>query len=159
MQHPEVALSAQALITHILVALDGSAFAERVLPHAAALAHKFGATITLLRATTPSAALIGIDPAMPGDPRTLVEAEQHEVDAYLHALAQRLRAAGLTVGYEQQEGQPAAVILERAASLGADLIAMTTHGRTGLQHFVFGSVTEEVLQVASCPILLVRVRD
>ena len=150
----------------ILVALDGSQLAEQILPHVEALAGKLGSTVVLLRATTPPATLVaqstaGLDPVAGGivDPTPLIEAEQEEARAYLQSLADRLRGSGLTVQVEQSEGTAAEVIRERCAELGADLIAMTTHGRGGLGRLVFGSVADEVLRHAPCPILLVRASE
>lgn len=149
---------------HILVPLDGSRLAEQVLPHVVALAQKLGARVTLLRATTAartvgtSAALAGIAPG--GGPivdvTPLIIAEQEAVATYLSAVADRLRAQGVPVDFEYPEGPPAEAILGRAAALGVDLIAMTTHGRGGLGRVVFGSVADEVLRRSTVPVLLIR---
>ncbi|MBI3966397.1 MAG: universal stress protein [Chloroflexi bacterium] len=149
----------------ILVALDGSDLAERVLPYVEALAEKFGSVVTLVRATTPPGALtVGAPGSVPVpvpilDPKPIVEAERRETSAYLSDLAIRLRSQGLTVACEQPEGFAADVIVMQAGALPADLIAMTTHGRGGLGRALFGSVADEVLRSASCPVLLVRVHD
>jgi nucleotide-binding universal stress UspA family protein len=160
------------MYTHILVALDGSERAERVLPHVEALAEKFGTTVTLLRATTSAEALmptpvptagplIGPAPVIPApvDPTAIVEAQQHAATNYLSALAERLRGQNVAVNYEQYDGPVAEVIVERARALGADLIAMTTHGRGGLERVVLGSIAEEVIRNAPCPVLLVRISE
>lgn len=148
----------------ILVALDGSALAERVLPHAEALCEKFGATLVLLRATTPptdlvaAEAAIGAIPVSPAvtDPAELTATDQRDAASYLRAAAERVRS-GVAVELDQPEGPTAEAIVTRARDLGADLIAMTTHGRGGLRRAVFGSVADEVLRHAPCPVLLVRV--
>lgn len=148
---------------HILVPLDGSELAEQILPHVEALAAKFGATVTLLRATrTPATVLAettggGLDGGGLLDPAPIVRAECEAAAAYLRALAERLRGAGLAVHEEHPAGPAAGLIVGRAAELGADLIAMTTLGRGGLGRLVFGSVADEVLRHAACPVLLVRV--
>ena len=56
-------------------------------------------------------------------------------------------------------GDPADAIVSEAAQLGADLIVMGTHGRTGLQHVLLGSVAEKVVRHASCPVLTIRLRS
>jgi nucleotide-binding universal stress UspA family protein len=148
----------------ILVALDGSALAEQVLPHAEALCEKFGATLVLLHATIPptdlvvAEAAIGVVPVSPAvtDPAELTAADQREAVAYLQAAADRV-GSGVAVEFDQPEGETAEAIVTRARDLGADLIAMTTHGRGGLGRAVFGSVADEVLRHAPCPVLLVRV--
>ena len=149
----------------ILVALDGSELAERILPHVEALSEKFGAAVTLLRATTPPETLLAataqggtvVEP--PIDPTPVVEAEEEDAENYLRAVADRLRRDGVTIDAEHSEGDPAQTILSRARELPADLIAMTTHGRGGLGRVVFGSVADEVLRHASCPVLLVRIPE
>jgi nucleotide-binding universal stress UspA family protein len=151
----------------ILVALDGSAEAERVLPHVEALAGKFECDVLLLRAVTPPERILAtaMDPSASGgfvDPEPLLEAEeaeQEDAEAYLKSMASRLGGQGLKVSVEAPEADAADVIVARARDQGVDLIAMTTHGRTGLRHLLFGSVAEAVLRHAPCPVLLVRVRD
>jgi nucleotide-binding universal stress UspA family protein len=153
------------------VALDGSARAELVLPYVEALAEQFGSSVILLRATTPadaiaSAAAAATMPplapniaATPIDPGVVIAAERRAVESYLGALAQRLRSHGLAVSHEQQEGAAVDVIIARARDLDASLIAMTTHGRGGIERLVFGSTADAVLRHAPCPVLLVRVGE
>ena len=78
---------------------------------------------------------------------------------YLEGVATRLRERGRTVELIQPEGDPAAVLLEQARTLNADLIALTTHGRSGLSRLFYGSVAEAVLREAPCPVLLVRTHE
>ncbi len=150
----------------ILVALDGSERAERVLSHVEPLARAMGSTLILLRAATPPETIVaqlGAGTMAPAaglvDPLPLIQAEQDEVAGYLERIATRLREAGLTVQSEHPAGPAGEVILHRADRLGVDLIAMTTHGRTGFGRLIFGSVAEEVLRRATCPILLMRVAE
>lgn len=150
----------------ILVGLDGSEIAERVLPHVAALAKAFGSTVIVLRATTSPERLAaelspGLDVATPVllDPSEILDEERAEIAGYLESVAGRLRGDGLTVQTDEPPGDAATEIVQRAKDLGASLIAMTTHGRTGLGRLVFGSVAQSVLTHATCPVLLVRVTD
>src|SRR5262245_32338843 len=127
----------------ILVGLDGSALAERVLPYIQALAERFGSRVILLQATLPPQVPIGTpglapDAVMPLDLGEIAAEERQAARTYLDELAQRLRAAGLAVETVQPEGDPAAVILDHARAPGADLIAMTTHGRGGLGRLFYG---------------------
>jgi nucleotide-binding universal stress UspA family protein len=156
------------MYAHILVALDGSPTAEQILPHVAALAERFGSKVTLLRVTEPAERLImataGTLPlGVPGSPvidvTPLVEEQRREATSYLESVAARLRGQGLTASYAQPEGSPADMVLQQARDLGADVIALTTHGRGGLGRLVFGSVADAVLRQAPCPILLVRVQE
>ena len=150
----------------ILVALDGSDLAERVFPHVEPLAQTFGSTLILLHATTPPEKIVAelsmgdagmAEPMI--DPTPILDAEQQGAREYLDDAARRLGAAGLTVEIDEPEGPAADAILRRADELGVGLIAMTTHGRTGVLHAIFGGVTEEVLHKATCPVLLVRVKE
>jgi nucleotide-binding universal stress UspA family protein len=70
-----------------------------------------------------------------------------------------MRERGVTAAYEHHEGGAAEVILDCARKLQSDLIGLTTHGRGGLAKLVWGSVAEEVLHHAPCPVLLVRVHE
>src|SRR5204863_436422 len=78
---------------------------------------------------------------------------------YVDGAAARLNTEGFRVDAHVKLGEPAALILETVRELHADLIAMTTHGRTGLGRLVFGSVAEEVLRGTSVPVFLVRVSE
>lgn len=150
----------------ILVALDGSELSEQILPHVEALARAFKSTLILLRATTPpevlisefNAALAAGVPAIV-DSTPLVEDELREVQEYLDKVSSRLREADLAVQTEHPAGPAARAIVQRAQELGVELIAMTTHGRGGLGRLIFGSVADEVLKTATCPILLVRAHE
>ena len=152
---------------HLLVALDGSPTAERVLEHTEALAKAFGSTVTLFRATVAAEVLMAqtatsgqsvgdVGPVL--DPTPILEAERAEAIRYLNAVAARLKQHNLNVNTEHFEGPPADEIVERARALDVSLILMTTHGRSGLGRLVFGSVADSVLRHAPCPVLLVRVK-
>jgi nucleotide-binding universal stress UspA family protein len=119
----------------ILVPLDGSALAERALPYAVHLARAAGGRLVLIRAT-PAAA-------------------RDDAEAALAATAQRLVAAGAPVESQARTGEAGAVILEAARAGGADLIAMATHGRSGLGRWLYGSVADRVMRHAPVPVLLV----
>jgi nucleotide-binding universal stress UspA family protein len=93
------------------------------------------------------------------DPDQVADADQAEAADYLGHLVDRLRGRGFTVERALAEGPPAEAILAEAGRVGADLIAMATHGRGGLGRLVFGSVSDEVVRHAPCPVLLVRVED
>jgi nucleotide-binding universal stress UspA family protein len=153
---------------HVLVALDGSSTAERVLEHAEALAGAFHSTVTLVRVTV-SAETLMAETASPGssvgevgmmvDPTPILEADRADATEYLDSVAQRLRQVGVTVNTDRPEGPAAEQIVARATALGVTLILMTTHGRSGLGRLVFGSVADSVLRHAPCPVLIVRVHD
>ena len=152
----------------LIVALDGSATAERVLEHVRAIATAFDSTVTLLRVTVSAETLLAetAGPENVGDvtpiidPTPIVKADRESAAEYLDGIAAQLRQAGLSnVNVEEPEGPPAQAIVTRASELGASLILMTTHGRSGINRMVFGSVADSVLRHASCPVLLVRVTE
>jgi nucleotide-binding universal stress UspA family protein len=157
---------------HILVALDGSALSEHSLPHVQALAEKFGSGVTLLRAvTSPEAFALSTSttPVMgqpfnsytPSglDPNELADAEAEGATSYLTQIADRLRALNIKVDTVEPEDDPADAILAYAQEHNIDLIAMTTHGRKGFRRMILGSVADDVLRRATCPLLLIRVHD
>ncbi len=158
------------MYTHILIPLDGSELAEQVLPHVQALAEKFNPTITLLRAVMPPTPVIapmpvGMSMTPPvafypvGDMAETLDAERQSATDYLTSVAERLSNAGFQVTHEVTEGHIATLIIERASALGVDLVAMTTHGRSGLERVILGSVADEVVRRSNCPILLVRASE
>jgi nucleotide-binding universal stress UspA family protein len=155
------------MFAHIVVALDGSEVAERVLPYVEALAEKFGSRVTLVRANTPPETIALEEASAPTpamlvpslDPTTIANDEQRAASAYLQPLAERLKARGLAVDVSLPEDAPAAAIVGFARSSQADLIAMTTHGYGGLTRVMLGSVADEVMRTASCPVLLIRIQE
>ena len=126
--------------THV-VALDGSARAETILDDLVPLTRMLGATLHLLHVA--STGLRGRSPWRNERPD-------------LERLAAVVAARGVPVIPVIRQGQAAAEILRYAREQRAGLLAMATHGRTGLERVVLGSVAEEVLRSASCPVLLRR---
>ena len=134
----------------ILVPLDGSMLAEAALWTAGDLAEKNGATISLLRGAEAS--------TRPGSDAVQAQVMAvREAEEYLAAVVKRLADRGFgRVETHVWYGPPAAAIVEAATAQKADLIVMSTHGRSGLGRLVLGSVTESVLRGTTVPILVVR---
>ena len=150
----------------IVVALDGSAAAEEILPVVARLSRAFGSHVTLLQVVVPAQPSVYAGGGLPHWPRThdanLLEISKHArvaSSAYLSVHRDQLKSEGVDATYVAREGSASTGILDYARSVGADLIAMTTYGRGGLGRLVFGSVAEAVLRSAPCPVLMVRVQD
>jgi nucleotide-binding universal stress UspA family protein len=147
----------------ILVPLDGSALAEAVLPQAAALAHTNDAELTLFRVVAPTE--LGQTNGWGPVPATIragwVEAALAHVSAELEAVAVPLRSIGLVAQTEVLvAGDVASAIIGRAERDSRTLmIAMATHGRSGVGRWVLGSVAEKVLLGAPTPLLLVQARE
>ena len=142
----------------ILVCLDGSKLAEQILPYAAEQAVRFGSNLVLLQvvslASIPAPTGIESVPvAVPND--QLAEAEAAAKD-YLEGLALPLREKGLTVQCVTLIGHPAESIISHAEENRFDLVALATHGRSGLKRLVFGSVADRVIRKSGLPILLIK---
>ncbi len=130
------------------VPLDGSALAERALPYATSIARASGGRILLVRAVM-AHTCPGVDP-------TAAHLEvTRRAECELQALADKLRADGLETEPHVYYGQAAEAIADTARHSEADLIAMSTHGRSGLARVVFGSVTDALLRRAEKPVLVV----
>jgi len=137
-------------IGSVIVPLDGSRTAEGALARATGIARSTGARLILLRAVQ-AHSFPGADP-IPAQVSAVREAEE-----YLASVAERLGALGVTeIKRSVWYGPPAAAIVEAARFNHADMIVMTTHGRTGVGRLVMGSVTESVLRGTAVPILVVR---
>jgi nucleotide-binding universal stress UspA family protein len=138
----------------ILVPTDFSVGAEPALRWASTLAEAAGAEIVLLHVLDLVApALVFTAPEMGvwiDEP--MIQEIRNQANASIAALAARLPRARTLI----REGNPRSVILEVAKELGADLIVMGTHGRTGLAHVLLGSVAEHVVRYGQRPVLTVR---
>lgn len=132
----------------IVVALDGSLRSELVLQDAERLARKLGASIDLLGVQLP-VMTIGLEV-------TPVVFPAENPLPYLESVARRLEYQGVRVHAVAAEGSAHEAILRHVARSRADLLCMTTHGRTGLVRLLLGSVAEGVLRKATCPVLLRR---
>jgi nucleotide-binding universal stress UspA family protein len=141
----------------ILVPLDGSAVAEQVLPLTTRVARAFEADVILFQVPIAyaSGSFTG-DWYMPFE--GVFETAERDAQAYLRSVASRLQAQGLQVSTAIQMGGVATAIIEYAEANQIDLIAMCTHGRTGLARWAMGSVADRVLRVGRMPLLLVRAR-
>jgi len=142
----------------ILVTLDGSELAERALKPAFSLAEKFGAEIVLLRVPLTQHYVSMSSGSGVLLPEENVERDQQETEAYLRAVKTRWLGSAPKIRAEAISGEPAAVILDVAETEAADLIVMSTHGRSGLSRLLYGSVAESVLRGARSPVLLVPLK-
>ncbi len=145
----------------ILVPLDGSPLAEAALPHAAAIARRFGAGITLLQVVSTLPVTTAVDAAATAGAEAMlameaIEATEQAAHDYLEEVARRPELEGISFRLRVVRGSPAREIVRLAQEERAELIVMSTHGRSGLGRLVFGSVADQVLREAGIPILLVR---
>jgi nucleotide-binding universal stress UspA family protein len=144
---------ARLSIEHVLCPTDLSDFSERALRHAVALCRWFGAQLSVLRVVPD----VMPTPGGPDLPVTALAspALREEAERDLGRFAQPAIDAGIPVRTVLREGEPWREILHEAGALPADLVVMGTHGRSGFEHLLLGSVTEKVLRRATCPVLTV----
>ncbi len=137
-----------------IVPLDGSIVAEGIIPLILEIAGPLDMEVVLLRVVVP------IPPSVIEGSRHVelddVEKRRLEAEEYLTPITADLRAKGIRVTTQVRRGEATAEILAGAKAAGADLIAMTTHGRSGLGRLLFGSIAEAVLRQSDVPVFLMR---
>ena len=145
------------MYSKILIPLDGSSTAEKVLPYARYLAAKFKIPIELLAVIDIAELATHITAEKARFLDTMIEEGMHSSENYLRGVAQSF--SGATVTCKVEKGRAEDVIIERGETDKAMLIAMATHGRSGLNRFLLGSVAEKVLRGAANALLLVRATE
>lgn len=140
-----------------LVPLDGSSVAEAIIPFIVDIAGPLDMEVVLLRVIEP------IPPVVIEGSRHVevedVEGRRTEAEEYLAPIAAKLRNKAVRIENRVRRGNPADEIVAAARETGADLIAMSTHGRGGLGRLVFGSVAQAVLRHVDTPVLLMRATE
>ena len=150
------------MVERVLIPLDGSKVGEAALPVVEKL------IIKLLPETKVEVTLLGVITQMrhwvvvgeASAPISYTEEElksiEQRVISYLDRTGETLRNRGTSVNIKVRKGNAAEEILKTAEEINADMIAMSTHGRSGLRRLAFGSVTDKVLRGACVPVLMVR---
>ncbi len=139
-------------VNNVAVALDGSRLAEQALDKAYSIFQN-NVRYTILRI---------VEPIAPGQAYSSEMIANYEREAreaaedYLETVSETLKARGATVSADVRVTQPAGGIRRIADEFGADMIAMTTHGRSGMNRFLMGSVAERVLHEADRPVMIIR---
>ena len=144
------------MFKQILVPLDGSALAARIVPKVEELAKMGNAHVTLICVATEAA-----DSAAAPSPGVFESAARHEVNAcqkYMADAVQQLRGKGITVESVCLGGDPAKAVVKYAQEHPIDLIALATHGRNEVS-WIFGSTAEKIVTHATAPVLLIRVLE
>jgi nucleotide-binding universal stress UspA family protein len=151
------------MIRKFLVPLDGSGVGEAALKHVAELIPKLITAevkyeVTLLQVITSLTHYVVAGEATAQVPYTEKEIEyiKNKAREYLNKAGEGLRSKGANVKTKVATGKAAEEIVKAADEIKADLIAMSTHGRTGISRLTFGSVTDKVLRGANIPVLVVR---
>lgn len=139
----------------ILLTLDSSRLAESAIPHAVAVTKAFEASLCIL----------SVVPVIPdegaGGPAMAVawEVQVANIEEYLAGVEKALKSQGVEAQIEVRRGNVSEEILLFSEKFDADLIVMSTHGRSGLGRWVYGSVADRVLRHAEVPVLLVRAAE
>ena len=141
------------LFKRVLVPVDLSSFSARAVEYAARVTAEDG-EITLLTVISDVLPYFDFFPIEYPSP-DYFEAMKEKAESELRALAGR-NAAGVRATISIRRGYPAAEIIQTARDESFDLIVMATHGHSGLEHALLGSITEKVLRKAHCPVLVVR---
>lgn len=142
----------------ILVPLDGSARAEAILPQVEALALEFGSELILLHVIEPGSTLMSAHGSHPDVGIELSRQKKDELERYLAGRKGEFRERGVKIETVLAQGPVVDTIIQTAKEHAVDLVAMASHGRTGLERVFYGSVAAGVLQSVDRPLLLVRSR-
>jgi nucleotide-binding universal stress UspA family protein len=143
---------------HMLITLDGSLLAEEVLQPALRVARCFGCKVTLLRVVPEinTSDVKTLESLERGLGRRMVDEATEDAASYLTLVADRCGDETVTLNTAVRSGPAADTILEYAERHAVDLVAMTTHGRTGLRRWIYGSVTHKVLDQLPVSMLVAR---
>ncbi len=140
----------------ILVPLDGSRRAELIVSHVEQLAKELGTEVIFLQVLEPTAALVTPYDMVPYFDAEEVERRREEADTYLKSVIGEFHEKGIAARKVVVQGPIVRSILDIAERENVDLIAMASHGRTGLARVFYGSVAAGVLQQADRPLLIIR---
>jgi nucleotide-binding universal stress UspA family protein len=139
---------------HFLVPMDFSAHADHALDYAIALAEKLQARLTLLHVI--QQIHMGVGDVATALPYAYIQDIEAGVQVEMEKHLKRVEAAKLEGDIAIVHGVPFQCIIDLAQEKNVDLIVMGTHGRTGLQHVLLGSVAEKIVRLAPCPVLVTR---
>lgn len=143
----------------ILVPLDGSPRAEAILPYVEELARRFHSRVIFLRVVEPAALMSSPHESYARLYVQQMQQRQTEAEMYLKALQGKFREKGIEAQGNVEHGPVVEAICQTAELHNADLIALASHGYTGLARVYYGSVAAGLLQRIDRPLLLIRARD
>lgn len=140
----------------IVVPIDGSGWSERAIPHAVDIARANNSEIILLHVFRPPAAEYTGQIALAGQ-EDAIQQIREQAKQHLAGLRNQLRSEKINTRVQFIEGAGvASLIVDYINDEDVDLVVMSTHGRTGLARFLFGSVTHKVMEGVQVPVLLIR---
>ncbi|MDP6496563.1 MAG: universal stress protein [Dehalococcoidia bacterium] len=143
-------------IRSIAVPLDGSDMAETVLPHVEKLANLLSLDVFLLRVVRMVPWAYGAHERVPMDTTNIEAALELEAKEYLATVADRFTAKGITCRTEVLHGVPWDKIVNFSTTTNDMMVAISTHGRSGITRFVLGSVADMLIRSLETPVLVVR---
>lgn len=154
----EAATNGKATLDSVMIPLDGSELAESILPYAVELAKIVNLKLRLMRSYYTTGVLFNYEDYL-ANLKDLPARSKNEAIGYLDAKVEQLETERLSnVASFVAEGEPAQMILEGAAEIPNCVIAMCTHGRSGVDRWMLGSVTEKVMRHSGNPVLVIRAR-
>lgn len=147
------------MLKKVLVTLDGSELSEQALDYARQIVAAGGQLILLSVVDHPDVAVYSLYPVpvmeSTEDTNAFVSNARQSARKYLDTQVEALKKAGLQADAQVEVGEPASTIVEYARERKVDAIVMSTHGRSGLSRWLFGSVTHKVLSAMPCPVLVI----
>jgi nucleotide-binding universal stress UspA family protein len=146
----------EGAIRSVAVPLDGSETAEAVLPHVEKLARLLSLEVVLLRVVRMVPWTYGAHETVPVDTADVERALENEAKEYLVAVEARLTAKGIKCRSEVMHGVPWDKIVSYAGNANDMMVAISTHGRSGIPRLVLGSVADMVIRSLETPALVVR---
>jgi nucleotide-binding universal stress UspA family protein len=144
------------MFRRFLIPLDGSELAERALEPASALTDAVGGELLLLSVLVPEFVVAKSGTLSIYWFAQAMTRSRQKISVHLETVQRHLAHSGHRARRIVLEGDPASTIVDTAAEEGVDLIVMSTHGRTGLRRWVYGSVTEKILSGAHCAMMIIR---
>jgi hypothetical protein len=148
--------AAQLEFTNIVVATDGSKYSVAAASEAIGLAKRNGSALTVL-SVVPADIDTPVDVGFTVNQQELIaEKEMQEAEKNARAVKEAAQKENVSVKALIMSGKPADAIIEIAKERRADLIVLGSHGRTGLERLLMGSVAERVIVLATCPVLVVK---
>ncbi len=141
----------------ILIPLDGSEEAEIALEHAIPLAHLLGASCHLVRVCSPMPVIAGPGPMVipPLAPETVFNDDKKLVEEYLAEVQDRVNYAGVACTKNVRHGPKVEAILDEVDNHDADLVVLTSHGRSGIPRLFLGCTAEELSRDCRCPVMII----
>jgi len=153
----ESELKQEVRLDTVIVPLDGSSLAEQVLPHVAPIAKALGLKVALVRITPVAAEFAHYIEYVPAPYLDLAQDVDEEASTYLHRINRGLKLQGVAnVEEHVLHGHPAVAIVDFARSISDNMVAMSSHGRSGIGSWLLGSITGLVARHCGDPVLVIR---